>query len=104
MKVYIVTEFEHNEPILTFAARADAEEMILSLAEEAQYESFCWCCVDEEEKFNCVSEFILPWEDNKFVNCNSCKDFQCEILRELLRFFYDYSNFDSWGILEFEVI
>ena len=102
MKIYIVAE--QGEPIFVFASRADAEETILSLAEEAQYEGFCWCCVDEEEKFNCVSEFILPWENDKFVNCNSCKDFQCEILKGLLKFFRDYSNFDSWEILELEVI
>lgn len=103
MKICLIID-EGNVPILVFTSRADAEEMILAFVEEAQYESFCWSCVDEEEDFDCISELILPWEDNKFVNCNSCENFQCETLKKLLKFFHNYNNFDSWKILELEVI
>lgn len=106
MMVYIImdkTESDIYEPFVC-STRADAEEMIFSLVEETQYEGFCWACMDDEESFNCTSEFILPWEDGKFVNCNSCKESQCDTLKGLLKFFHDYWNFDSWEIVETEVI
>ena len=108
MKVYLVVPkeefYDSSTTIYVCTNRADAEEMVFSLVEEAQYESFCWACVDNEEDFHCESEFILPWEDDKFINCNHCENYQCKTVNELLRFCHNYYYFNSWEIIESEVI
>lgn len=48
-----------------FAARADAEEMCLALAQEEEYESFYCCCQDELE--TSPIEWILDY----FSLCDS---------------------------------
>lgn len=46
-KVYVIYDFDLEEAIMVCEDRADAEEMALSIAEEASYEAYVYSNYDE---------------------------------------------------------
>lgn len=109
MRVYVVVPTEEayldsSTKLYVFANKADAEEMVLALAQEELYECVNTCLQDEmEEDFYCVPERIVPWEDDMYVNCNHCERKCCPSIQIVLG---DYEQFlgTRWEIIETELL